>query len=188
MCTICDMAHDKSVVKLLANGLEHVSGNIIQCGSDSLLELINASRKRGDTYPHERKSHRDKSTISSENCLHLLYAWSISLADSHWDKLVLTSSIKYKILICFYTFCENLRLFQQELPKLLTWKLASNFQGHPVFHSLCFSLHCFDNFYYNFNVICGLKAWQMCIWLRLFRVLRELKNLELFGFMKWTAK
>ena len=34
---------------------------------------------------------------SSENCLHLKYARSISLADSHWDKHLLSSSIKYKI-------------------------------------------------------------------------------------------
>ena len=47
MYITCDTAHIKSVVELLPNTLYHVSGNLIQCGIDSLIEFINASRKRG---------------------------------------------------------------------------------------------------------------------------------------------
>ena len=71
--------------------------------------------------------------ILSENCLHLHYAQPISLADSHWGKHVLSFSIKHKIFICFYTFCENLSLFQQELPRLLACEMMSIFLGHPEF-------------------------------------------------------
>ena len=34
--------------------------------------------------------------------------------------------IKYTILIRLYTFCENLSLFQIEMPKLLAYKKMSN--------------------------------------------------------------
>ena len=43
--------------------MQHVFGNILQCGSDSLLEFFNVSRKRGDIdesfhiSPEEKKSH-----------------------------------------------------------------------------------------------------------------------------------
>ena len=74
-----------------------------------------------------------RAAISTENCLHLIHARSIPLIDSHWNKHVLSSSIRYKILIGFYSFSENLRLFQQELPILLASKMMSNVFWHPVY-------------------------------------------------------
>jgi len=42
------------------------------------------------------------------------------------------SNIKHKILACFYAGCVNLKLFKQELPKLLDCKMMPNFLKHPV--------------------------------------------------------
>jgi len=43
------------------------------------------------------------------------------------------SNIKHKILACFHTICVNLKLFKQELPKLLDCKMMSNFLKHLVY-------------------------------------------------------
>ena len=47
MCTACDTAQIKSEVKLLTGTMTHDFGNIIRFGSDSLIDFINASRKKG---------------------------------------------------------------------------------------------------------------------------------------------
>ena len=40
-------------------------------------------------------------------------------------------------MICFYTFCENLRVFQSELPKLLACGMMSSFWGYPEYTYIC---------------------------------------------------
>ena len=80
--------------------------------------------------------------ISLENCLHFHHNQFISLAASQWDKCILSTSIKYKILICFYTFCENLKLCYPELPKLLAREMMSNILGHPVYIIIIIIMSC----------------------------------------------
>ena len=48
---------------------------------------------------------------------------------------VALTQLNIKSSSVFSTFSENLRLFQQELLKLLTCKIMSTFLGHTVYHS-----------------------------------------------------
>ena len=110
------------------------SVEVILCLSSSMLAGRGGGQKLVPDYitikrNHTRTGRVTAAAISWENCLHLDHALSISLGDYHWDK----HSIIYKLLICFYTFCKNFRLFQLEGPKLLACGIMLNFFGNLLY-------------------------------------------------------
>jgi len=128
--------------------MQHVLGNSIQCDSGSLFELVYICRKRGGGInqalhisPEEKIAggQVNAEAISTSHCLRQQHARSIYLADCHWDKPAqwASSEVEHRpvaqILACLYTCCVNLKLFKQELPKLLDCKMMSHFLKHPVF-------------------------------------------------------
>ena len=71
--------------------------------------------------------------ILSENCLHLHHMRSIFLANSHWDKHVLSSSIRYKILYLFLYILWKFEVISMRIAKIIDLRTDMKFFGHPIY-------------------------------------------------------
>ena len=121
--------------------MQHVLGNCLQCNSDSLFELVYICRKRGFCFAVgdflENFLTNASCTVlfkfvraysNTQNAFSLLVNTGLNAVRIIYQVKTSTpekiniSNIKHKILACFYTCCVNLKLFKQELPKLLDCK------------------------------------------------------------------
>ena len=157
MAPLAPPGYAYAVVKLLPNTMQHVLGNCFQCDSDSLFELVYICRKRGDIN-HPTNAHCTvlfefgRAYSNTQNgfsllvntiehtgltAVRIIYQLKISAPEK-----VNISNIKHKILACSYTCCVNLKLFKQEVPKLLDCKMMSNFLKHPLYQLLSRTIFC----------------------------------------------
>ena len=118
--------------------LQHVFGNILQCGSDSLLEFFNVSRKRGDIDESFHISPEEKIT----RCQVRWSWWPFQQNSSreslpHWRMLPKTCcSVFGTSLITDLTCAES--------QAALILNICENYEiGHRIYKSLFFfSLKC----------------------------------------------